>query len=138
MRRPQNLKKSPTCFDKTVVFKQQHQNKWEIFSNFCGLFRKAGLYHCTTIPPYHRTNVPPYQCTTVPSYSNPKNSLTQGLFFVVIVNEINKCSTVMTCPEPAFQKCTGSFHVNVPATNKFLTMSMEFDKKLFKLKLILH
>ena len=43
MRRPQNLKKSPTCFDKTVVFTQQRQNKWEIFSNFCGLFRKAEL-----------------------------------------------------------------------------------------------
>lgn len=33
MRRPQSLKKSPTCFDKTVVFTQYHQNKWEIFSN---------------------------------------------------------------------------------------------------------
>ena len=45
MRRPQNLnKKSPTFFDKTAVFTQQCQNKWEIVSNFCGLFRKAGLY----------------------------------------------------------------------------------------------
>ena len=44
MRRPQNLKKSPTFFDKTAVFTQQCQNKWEIFSNFCCLFRKAGLY----------------------------------------------------------------------------------------------
>ena len=31
MRRPQNLKKSPTCFDKTAVFSQQQQNKWETF-----------------------------------------------------------------------------------------------------------
>ena len=46
MRRPQNLKKSPTCFDTTAVFTQQRQNKWEIFSNFCGLSRKAGLYLC--------------------------------------------------------------------------------------------
>ena len=43
MRRPQNLKKSPTCFDKTVVFTQYHQNKREIFSYFCGLFRKTEL-----------------------------------------------------------------------------------------------
>ena len=32
MRRPQHLKKSPICFDKTVVFAQLRQNKWEIFS----------------------------------------------------------------------------------------------------------
>ena len=38
------MKKSPICFDKTAVFTQQRQNMWEIFSNFCGLFRKAGLY----------------------------------------------------------------------------------------------
>ena len=39
MNRPQNLKKkSPTCFDKTAVFTQQCQNKWDY-----GLFRKAGL-----------------------------------------------------------------------------------------------
>ena len=44
MRRPQNLKNSPTCFDKTVVFTQQRQNKWEIFSNFYALLRKAELY----------------------------------------------------------------------------------------------
>ena len=31
MRRPQNLKKSPTYFDKTAVFTQQCQNKWKIF-----------------------------------------------------------------------------------------------------------
>ena len=41
--KPQNLKKCPTCFDKTAVFTQQRQNKWEIISNFCGVFRKAGL-----------------------------------------------------------------------------------------------
>ena len=34
---------SPTCFDKTAVFTQQHQNKWEIFSNFCDLLRKTEL-----------------------------------------------------------------------------------------------
>ena len=45
MRRPKNLKKYPTCFDKTIVFTQYRQNKWEIFSNFCCLFRKAGLYY---------------------------------------------------------------------------------------------
>ena len=44
MRRPQNLKKSPTGFGKTAGFNQQRQNKWAIFSKFCGLFRKAGLY----------------------------------------------------------------------------------------------
>jgi hypothetical protein len=44
MRRPQNLKKSTTGFDKTAVFTQYLQNMWEILSNFCGLFRKAGLY----------------------------------------------------------------------------------------------
>ena len=43
MRRPQNLKKTPICFDKTVVFTQYRQNKWEIFSNFCGLLTKAEL-----------------------------------------------------------------------------------------------
>ena len=31
MRRTQNLKKNPTCFDKTAVFTQQCQNKREIF-----------------------------------------------------------------------------------------------------------
>ena len=44
MRRPQNLKKPPECFDKTVAFTQYCQNKWEIFSNFCGLLRKVELY----------------------------------------------------------------------------------------------
>ena len=44
MRRPQNWKKSPTCFDKTAVFTQLCQNKWEIFSNFCGLLKKVELY----------------------------------------------------------------------------------------------
>ena len=44
MRRPQNWKKSPTCFDKTAVFTQKRQNKWEIFSNFCGLLIKTELY----------------------------------------------------------------------------------------------
>ena len=39
-----NLQKSPTCFDKTAVFTQWCQTKWEIFSNFCGLLRKAELY----------------------------------------------------------------------------------------------
>ena len=34
MRRPQNLKKSPTCFDKTAVFTQYRQKKWEIFQIF--------------------------------------------------------------------------------------------------------
>ena len=47
MRRLQNLKKSPTCFDNTVVFIQQRQNKWDIFSNLCGLFRRAELYIST-------------------------------------------------------------------------------------------
>ena len=37
-------KKSPTCFDKTDVFTQQHQNKWDIFSNLCALLRKVKLY----------------------------------------------------------------------------------------------
>ena len=41
MRRAQNWKKSPTYFDKTAVFTQQVQNKWEFFSNFCALLRKA-------------------------------------------------------------------------------------------------
>ena len=45
MRRAQNLKKSPTCFDKTAVFTQQRQNKWEIFSIHCGLLRKPKLYY---------------------------------------------------------------------------------------------
>ena len=44
MRRPQNLKKSPTSIDKTVVFTKKCQIKWEIFSNFCGFLRKAELY----------------------------------------------------------------------------------------------
>ena len=44
MRRPQNLKKPSAYFDKTAVFTQQRQNKWEIFSIFCGLLRKAELY----------------------------------------------------------------------------------------------
>ena len=44
MRRPKNLKKSPTCFDKTAVFTQQGQSKLEIFQNVCGLLRKAELY----------------------------------------------------------------------------------------------
>ena len=34
MRRPQNLKKSPTCFDKTAIFTQYRQNKWQIFFKF--------------------------------------------------------------------------------------------------------
>ena len=38
------MKKSPTGFGKTAVFNQKCQNKWAIFSKFCGLFRKAGLY----------------------------------------------------------------------------------------------
>ena len=42
-RRPQKLKKSPTCFDITVVFTLQRRNKLEIFSKFCGLLRKAEL-----------------------------------------------------------------------------------------------
>ena len=50
MRRPKSLKKSPTCFDKTVVFSQKRQNKWEIFSNFCGLFRKTEV--CNEIKIY--------------------------------------------------------------------------------------
>ena len=33
--------KYPACFDKTAVFTQWRHNKWEIFSNFCGLLRKA-------------------------------------------------------------------------------------------------
>ena len=37
-------KKSPIYFDKTAVYTQYCQNKWQIFSNFCGLFRKDGLY----------------------------------------------------------------------------------------------
>ena len=28
------FEKSPTCFDRTVVFTQQRQNKWEIFVVF--------------------------------------------------------------------------------------------------------
>ena len=40
MRRPQNLKQSPTCVDKTVVFTFR-QNKRIFFSKFCGLFQKS-------------------------------------------------------------------------------------------------
>ena len=36
-------KKSPTCFHYTAGFTQLRQNKWEIFSNFCDLLRKAEL-----------------------------------------------------------------------------------------------
>ena len=36
-------KKSPSCFDVYLVNQQICQKKWEIFSNFCGLFRKAEL-----------------------------------------------------------------------------------------------
>ena len=43
VRRPQNLKKSPSCFDVYLVNQLICQNKREIFSNFCGLFRKAEL-----------------------------------------------------------------------------------------------
>ena len=42
MRRPQNLKKFPTCFDKTAVFTQQCQNNWEIF-NFLWHFQKSWI-----------------------------------------------------------------------------------------------
>ena len=45
MRPPKIGKKSPTCFDKTAVFIQQRQNKWEIFSNFCCPLRKAEFYY---------------------------------------------------------------------------------------------
>ena len=51
MRRPQNWKKSPTCFDKTAVFTQWCQNKWGIFSNFCGLLRKTELYYIVFLIP---------------------------------------------------------------------------------------
>ena len=33
-------KKSPTCFDKTDVFTQYRQNKWEIFSSFVAFSEK--------------------------------------------------------------------------------------------------
>ena len=36
-------KKSPSCFDVYLVNQLICQNKWEIFSNFCGLFRKPEL-----------------------------------------------------------------------------------------------
>ena len=38
-----NLEKISSCFDKTAVFTKKRQNKWEIFSNFCGLLKKAEL-----------------------------------------------------------------------------------------------
>ena len=38
------MKKSPSCFDVHLVNQLIYQNKREIFSNFCGLFRKAKLY----------------------------------------------------------------------------------------------
>ena len=47
MRRPQNLKKSPTCF---YSVNSRCQNNWEIFSKFCSLFRKAGLYIIERFP----------------------------------------------------------------------------------------
>ena len=43
MRRPQNLQKYPTCFDKTAVFIQQHQNKWEIFKFFFAFSEKLNF-----------------------------------------------------------------------------------------------
>ena len=49
MRRPQNLKKSPTFFDKTTVSTQQLQNRWEIISNFSSRSRKAELYSTTEV-----------------------------------------------------------------------------------------
>ena len=59
MRRPQNWKKSPTCFDKIAVFTKYRQNKWEIFSNFCGLLRISELYltsHTTIINSFKGKN----------------------------------------------------------------------------------
>ena len=41
MKRPQNLKKSPTCFDKKLFLLSNIKIR-EVFS---GLFRKAGLYY---------------------------------------------------------------------------------------------
>ena len=40
MRRPQNLKKPPTSFDKTAVLIQLRQNKWEIFQIFVAFSEK--------------------------------------------------------------------------------------------------
>ena len=42
-----NLKKSPSCFDVYLVNQLIYQNKREIYSNFCGLFRKVELYVST-------------------------------------------------------------------------------------------
>ena len=38
-------------------------------------------------------------------------------FYLLIISQyfLNKFSTVMTSPGPAFQECTGSCHENVPA-----------------------
>ena len=40
-------KKYPTCFDKTAVYTQQVQNKWDIFSKIYSLFIKAKVYTLT-------------------------------------------------------------------------------------------
>ena len=47
MRSPQNLKKSPTCFDQTAVFTQYSSVKTRsgiYFSKFYGMFVKVKLY----------------------------------------------------------------------------------------------
>ena len=50
MRRPQNLKKSPTCFDRIAVFTQQRQNKWEIFFKFLWTFQKNWTLYIVCFP----------------------------------------------------------------------------------------
>ena len=45
MRRPQNLKKSPTGFDKTAVFIQYRQNKEEVFQIFVAFSEKLDFKH---------------------------------------------------------------------------------------------
>ena len=40
---------SPTCFDKTAVFTQYRQNKWDIFSNFLKPIQKSWTLHRTFV-----------------------------------------------------------------------------------------
>ena len=58
MRRPQNLKKSPTCFDKTAVFTQECQNKGEIFSNFVAYLEKLDFKNIKKVQASKIVSVP--------------------------------------------------------------------------------
>ena len=46
------MKKSSTCFDKQLFLLSSVKNKWKIFSNFCGLFKKSLTLNLHTVCKY--------------------------------------------------------------------------------------